>query len=109
MPPANMANSDSATIETMLKKQQELLEIIVKQNTKIKRHLFLMALGGYLRLALIIIPLILGFIFLPPLLNSVMKQYQDLLGVAEQQRNSSSGLPKLDVNEIQKLLKQFQQ
>ncbi|MEK7623421.1 MAG: hypothetical protein AAB408_02000, partial [Patescibacteria group bacterium] len=66
-------------IAGLLTKQQALLETIVEQNKKIKRHLFWMAVGGYLRLMIIVIPLILGLIFLPPLLRDAVKQYQSFL------------------------------
>jgi hypothetical protein len=57
-----------------------------------------MAVGDYVRILLVIVPLILAAIFLPPLLKDVTKQYQELLGV----KNSASNF------DIQSLINQFQ-
>ncbi len=85
-------------IIALLEKQQVLLEVIEKQNKKIGRHIFWMTVGGYVRILLVIIPIVLAVIFLPPLLKDVTKQYQELLGV----KNSASSF------DIQNLINQFQ-
>jgi uncharacterized membrane protein len=90
-------NSNEKII-ALLEKQQALLEVIEKQNKKIGRHIFWMAVGDYVRILLVIVPLILAAIFLPPLLKDVTKQYQELLGV----KNSASNF------DIQSLINQFQ-
>ena len=56
-----------------------LLETVIAQNKKIERRLRWMVIGGWLRIALIVIPLGIGLIFLPPLFADAFKQYGDLL------------------------------
>ncbi len=72
--------ADNADLKELVEKCLEWSEIIYKQNKKIKRRLTIMAVGDYLRLAFIIVPLILAIIYLPPLLNDVISQYSELLG-----------------------------
>ena len=56
-----------------------MLQAIFEQNRKIQRRLTMMVIGNYLRLALIVIPLILGAIYLPPLIADLYEQYAALL------------------------------
>ena len=68
-------------------KTQELLEknlkwsqLIFEQNKKIQRSLTWMLIGSYLKLLIVVIPLIIAAIYLPPLLGNVFSQYQAILG-----------------------------
>lgn len=56
--------------------------MIFEQNKKIKRRLTLMVVGNYFKLLLIIVPLIIAFIYLPPLINQLLLQYNSILGGA---------------------------
>ena len=66
--------------EEMLKKSLQWSQIIYEQNRKIKSRLTMMVVGSYLRLLLILVPLILALIYLPPLFKQVWQQYNQLLG-----------------------------
>lgn len=90
-------NSNEKII-ALLEKQQALLEVLEKQNKKIGRHIFWMTIGGYIRILLVAVPLVLAVIFLPPILKDVTKQYQELLEV----KNSAGNF------DIQSLINQFQ-
>lgn len=51
----------------------------MEQNKKIQKRLTLMVVGNYIRLAIIIIPIILGLIYLPALIEPYMEEFQQLL------------------------------
>jgi hypothetical protein len=53
---------------------------VYDQNRKIKRRLTIMIIGGYLRVLIIVLPIILAIIYLPPILKPLFQQYNDILG-----------------------------
>ena len=83
--------------DEMLKKSLQWSQIIYEQNKKIKYRLNLIIWGGILKWVLILAPVILGIIFLPPLLKQYWSQYSGLLGGL-----GESGLMSgdLDINNI---------
>lgn len=68
------------SLQDLLLKNIKLSETIFKQNRKIKRRLNIMLLGNYLKLILILTPLIFAFIYLFPLIGQLFSQYSNLLG-----------------------------
>jgi hypothetical protein len=58
---------------------RELLETIKSQNEKLLKKLRWMAVANYVRLAIIIIPLILAFIYLPVIFEKFWEQYIEIL------------------------------
>lgn len=48
---------------------------------KIKRRLLILAIGSYVRLLILLIPLVLAVWFLPPFIREVWSQYGTLLQV----------------------------
>ena len=62
-------------LELNLEKNQEILLI----SKEIKRYMKWQQIWSTLRFLLIFIPIILGFIYLPPLLQDLFAQYRDLL------------------------------
>lgn len=87
--------------EELLKKNLQWSQIIYEQNKKIKRSLNLMVWGGVLKWVIILAPIILGIIFLPPLLKPYWDQYSSLLGVGSGNSAAPGGL---DINQIIKNL-----
>jgi len=79
-PSHELAQVASDSLKELVEKNIKWSQIIYEQNRKIKHRLTWMAVGSYLRLALFIVPLILGIIYLPPLLSDVMQQYQSVFG-----------------------------
>ncbi len=67
-------------LRELLEKNLKWSQIIYEQNRRINSKLFWQALAGWLRLLIILVPIVLAVIFLPPILNDVWKQYQGLLG-----------------------------
>jgi hypothetical protein len=69
-------------IKSLIEKNLKWSQIIYEQNRKINSKLFWAAIAGWVRVALILIPIVLGILFLSPLLTKVVSQYSDLLGVS---------------------------
>ncbi|MBU2542201.1 hypothetical protein KJ785_01410 [Patescibacteria group bacterium] len=72
--------SDNVSLKELVEKNIKWSQVIYEQNKKIKHRLTMMVIGSYLRLALIIIPIILGIIYLPSLLEDLWGQYGQILG-----------------------------
>ena len=68
-------------LEALIKKNIQWSQVIYNQNKKIKNRLTLMTIGNYARLAILIIPLIIGIIYLPPLMQELWQAYGQILGV----------------------------
>ena len=79
--PASAQSSED--VRFLLEKSVQLSEKIFEQNRKIKRRLLLMVMGSYIRLALILVPIILGIVYLPPLLRDYTRQIQSVFGSGE--------------------------
>jgi len=70
------------SLEELVIKSIKWSEAIYKQNKKIKRHLNLMTVANYLKLIIILAPIIFAVFYLPSLLKQLMAQYGSLLGGA---------------------------
>lgn len=68
------------SLEDLIEKNIKLSEIILAQSTKIKRRITLLVVGDYLKLLVIIAPIVVAVIYLPPIFKQVMSQYGELLG-----------------------------
>lgn len=68
------------SIERRLDEQEKELQAIAKDVHVIKRRLLISAIGSYLRLAILLIPLILAIIYLPPILREFWQRYGDIVG-----------------------------
>ncbi len=67
-------------LKNLLKESLEWSKKVYEQNNKIYKRLRLMLLGNYLKLLIIIIPIILGIIYLPPYLTEIWENYKNILG-----------------------------
>ena len=70
------------SLKELIEKNLKWSQIIYEQNRKINNKLLWSAVANWLRLLVIVVPIILAFIFLPPLLKKAWSQYGDLLGNA---------------------------
>lgn len=66
-------------VKVLLQQSIELSQKIHEQNVVIKRRLGMMLIMGYVKITLILIPLLLAIFFLPPLLQEAFSQYETLL------------------------------
>lgn len=67
-------------VKDLLKKNLELTEEIYKMTKKIKHFITFQQVMSVIYIILIVAPIILGIVFLPPLLKNIFSQYQSLLG-----------------------------
>lgn len=86
------ASGMSFEIKELIQKNIKWSQVIYNQNKQIKHRLTLMTVASWVKLALIIIPIILGIIFLPALIQDVWGQYGELL--------KTSGSGGFDLNSI---------
>lgn len=80
MPEKIESGESSDTLKDLVEKNIKWSQVIYEQNRGIKRRLTWMVAGSYLRLLMIVVPLILAFIYLPSLLKDLFAQYSSLLG-----------------------------
>jgi hypothetical protein len=86
------------SLKELIEKNLKWSQIIYEQNRKINNKLLWSAIADWLRVFLILIPLVLGILFIPALFKGVMSQYGDLLGVGSEettQQNSMDNFLKL--------------
>lgn len=76
-------------LKGLVEKNLKWSQIIYEQNRKINNKLLWTAIAGWVRVALILIPIVLGIFFLSPLLKGVVSQYSDLLGVSSENASST--------------------
>lgn len=75
---AKGGHSDKLT--ELLEKNLKWSQIIYEQNRKINRKMLWAAIGSWLKVLLIAVPLVLGLLYLPPLIKQLTSSYTDLLG-----------------------------
>jgi len=97
--------SARASIEKLITENIDWSKKVYEQNKTIKRRLLFMVIGNYLRLALIIIPLVIGAIYLPSLLGQVLDQYKSVLGI---DGSSSSIFERVQSGEIGEVMSDIQ-
>jgi len=94
-------------LRDLIKKNLELTEKMDKNLKYIKHYVISAQIFGVLKIIIIIVPIILGIIYLPPLLKYVFDQYQGLLGMTETMKQADPNSVNLDSlpPEIKKYLK----
>lgn len=76
--------SEHESLKALIEKNIKWSQVIYNQNRKIQGRLSWMVFGSYFRLFLILVPIIVGIIFLPPLISDFMKQYGSSLSGSQQ-------------------------
>lgn len=92
-------------IKKLLEQNLKLTEEIYSMTKKIKGYINFQKFMSLIYVLLIVTPIILGIIYLPPLLKSVYDQYKGLLGIQAGIANPIESLIKggtggLDLNKI---------
>ena len=77
--------------EKLLQENLELTRQIKKEVDDIKRHIFWSKVWGFTKLLLIIVPLIIGYIYLIPVFGNVLEQYTDLLDLKQGIQSNGAG------------------
>ncbi|MEI7497832.1 MAG: hypothetical protein WCK11_00930 [Candidatus Falkowbacteria bacterium] len=94
-----------AQIKVLLEQNLELTKEIHEMTHKIKRYITFQKVLSFIYLLLIFVPLIVGAIYLPPLLQGILGQYSqlmggtgssatDLTGILEQLKQGGTVVPK---------------
>jgi hypothetical protein len=71
--------NESEQIKELLEKNLKLTEEIYAMTKKMKSHMAFQRVVSWFYLFIIIAPIILGLIYLPPLLSGLFDQYKDVL------------------------------
>lgn len=74
-----LAKSDFARLEGLLQENLKSSATMLKAVQDIKKYIRWQQIWSTFRFFLIIIPIILGFIYLPPLIQDAFQQYKNLL------------------------------
>lgn len=111
----NATDKTSAdSLYDLLKKNLKWSEVIYEQNRKLGRRLTWLVVENYLRLFIIVAPLVLAIIYLPPLLEQFWAQYGQLLGGAATGGDLVPGsqlndiLSQISGQKLEEVLRQFQ-
>ena len=91
----------------LLKKNNEMLEEILRISKKTKTYIITQQVFGVLKILIIAIPIVLGIIYLPAILNDLMKPYQELLGISQELDGTSNIDPALLNKVTPDLLKKY--
>lgn len=83
--PEMKVDNSHEDLKDLIEKNIKWSQVIYTQNKAIKHRLTIMALLNYIKLALILTPIILGIIYLPPLMADLLEKYSSLI-------NGGSGL-----------------
>ncbi|MDD5290582.1 MAG: hypothetical protein PHZ04_00505 [Patescibacteria group bacterium] len=67
-------------IKKLLEENLKLTAETHKMVKKIKSYMFWQNVWSFLKVLIVVVPIILGIIYLPPLLKGVFQQYKSLLG-----------------------------
>lgn len=94
-----------AEIKKILEQNLELNKAIYKHTKYIKNYVFWAQIAGVIKILLIVTPIVLGIIYLPPLLENLFEQYKGLLGIQPGMANPienllKSGAGGFDLNNI---------
>jgi len=68
-------------IKKLLEENLKLIQETHQMVKSIKKYIFMQSVWGFLKILIIVVPIILGFIYLSPLLKDAFKQYQNILGL----------------------------
>lgn len=66
-------------LKKLLEQNLQQNEEILKISREIKQYIKWQQIWSVLRFVLIVVPIVLGFIYLPPLLKGVFESYKDLV------------------------------
>ena len=95
-----------SALRELLEKNLKWSQIIYEQNRKLNNKLLWMAVSSWLRMLLIVVPLILGILYLPSLFQKLQGQYGSLLNSAATGKTSPDSIESLlkilPLNDIQR-------
>jgi len=68
-------------IKKLLEKNLQLTQEVYKMTKSIKSFVIWQRIFGLLKILIIVVPIVLGIIYLPPLIKDLINQYQSILDI----------------------------
>lgn len=92
-------------IKKLLEQNLALNREIYRHTKYIRTYVFWAQVAGVIKILLIVVPVVLGIIYLPPLLKNLFEQYKNLIGIQAGVSNPiesllNGGVGGLDLNAI---------
>ncbi len=64
----------SQELSEQIRELTEVCQTILKEQQHVKKQMFMLSVGGIVRLLIVLIPVVLGIIYLPPIAKEVITQ-----------------------------------
>ena len=98
----NLQNNQEsgADIASLLKKNIELTESILELTKKLDSYRKWQQVFGVLKVLIILVPIIIGIIYLPAILEKVMAPYLELLGLTENIKDIDNSIENIDLKNV---------
>ncbi len=96
------AGQPEADWSALLAKNIELSEEILQNVKYIKKYIFWQKIYGLIKILVIILPLVFGYIMLAPYLSKAFQQYQELLNLKTNAQHISAPPVNIDLSELNK-------
>jgi len=97
LPPVLQPEQPKENLKDLIEKNIKWTQVVYEQNRQIKHRLTMIALGSWLRLLIILVPIVLAFIYLPPILRPIIEHYSGLL-------DSINGVKGGSPNQLQEII-----
>lgn len=81
MPDEPIAPSQNDELKALLLENQRLLKDIHAATQKTRRYILWSQIGGFLKLVLVLVPLVLGYLYIQPYLSQALSSMQDVYGL----------------------------
>ncbi len=89
-------------VKQMLTENKALMEEIYQLLKKVHRQLLWQRIMGWVKIILVVVPLILAYLYLAPYLSGALNTYKNLLGIGSE-TNKQLDLNKVDPNLLKQL------
>lgn len=99
------SKNDLEQIKKILKENLALTKELKKMVGDVKKFVFWSRVFTVLKITLIVIPIILGFIYLPPLIEKYVDQVKSYFGISIKTNGDSINLDQIPPEVLQKYLK----
>lgn len=108
-PRAVASSSEHKKLVELMEKNLKWSQLIYEQNEKMLKSQRRMAFVAYLKLLIIVVPLVLAVIYLPPLVEDLFAQYQHLLGAGTAGGDIGKILSNMTSDEINTIFENLKQ
>ncbi len=92
-------------LKELIKKNVEMTGEILKISKTLKRHIISQQIFGIIKMIFIVVPVILGIIYLPTIYNNLMEMYKEFLNIPNLNTMNQNVINQISPELIKKLLK----